>query len=344
MTHQDPIRVTVVVVPRESFNMFPEVVERIYRVTPPLFKTIVMEGNAPERQRRRFRELEKALPNLTVVWSDRWGFPHEFVNQAIPMIDTEYVVFIDNDVEVKEGWLEALLECADRTGAGCVHPIYLTVKLSDPARKIHIAEGTLVKEFRDGKWFADTFATYSGTRLEDYPGAEPRESDFFEWHCVLFRKSLLDKIGPLDDLIIAEHMDYSLRIAQAGEKILLQPKAVVAYDYERIFELKGPDRRYLLFRWNVEQAFRSMDRIRAKWDLHQDSMARRRFWVREHTGRVRHTFLLPRIVNRLRRMAGRPNRPFAAGEKPDVLPAVFDRSPETKEKFLRHLQRDLVHA
>jgi len=312
-------RATIVVVPRESFNMFDEVVERIYRVTPPIFKMIVMEGGSPEPIRRRLRALQGARPNLTIAWSDQWRYPHEFVNQAIPMIDTEYAVFIDNDVEVMEGWLEALVACADDERAGCVHPIYLTTKLTAPIRKIHVAEGTMVREQRNGRWFIDTVATYSGKPLEDYPDQRRKRSGFFEWHCVLFRKSLLEKIGPLDDLNIAEHVDYTLRIEQAGGQVLLEPKAVVAYDYERIFELKGPHRRYLLYRWNLEKSDASLNRLQAKWNLHPDSILRRKYWVREHTGRVRSTFLVPRIINKVRRAVGLKNLPYAKDPRPQTM-------------------------
>ena len=312
------IRTTVVVVPRESFNMFPEVVERIYALTSPIFKMIIMEGHAPEPIRRRLRTLARTNPNCQIVWSDRWIYAHEAVNQAIPMIDTEYVVFIDNDVEVVEGWLEALVACADEEKVNCVHPIYLTTKANDPNRKIHVAEGTLVKKPRAGKWFVDTLATYSGTKLTDYPDPRRKSSGFFEWHCVLFRRSLLEKTGPMDDMNIAEHVDYSLRIHKLGERILLEPKAVVAYNYERIFELRGADRQYLLFRWSVKKSAESLDRLREKWNLTEDSTARRLYWVKEHTAKVRGTYLTPRVINKIRRMVGLQNLPYVREPRPVV--------------------------
>lgn len=296
--------VTVVVVPRESFNMFPEVIRRIYEVTPPIFKMLVMEGHAPKRIRRELRRMEAHYPDCRVVWSDRWLYPHEAVNQAIPMVDTEYVVFIDNDVEVEKGWLEALTSCAEEEKTGCVHPIYLTTKLSNPAKKIHVAEGKLIRRKQNGRTFIDSTMPYSGVSLWNYPDKTRKVSDFFEWHCVLFRKSLLDKIGPLDDLNISEHLDYVLRMERAGERILLEPKAVVAYDYERIWKLRGEDRAYLLYRWDVERARRSLERFLEKWNLDPESTVRRFDWVRHHTAKVRSTTLLPRIKNRLRRLAG----------------------------------------
>lgn len=311
------LRVTVVVVPRESFNMTVDVVNRIYAVTSPIFKLIVMEGHAPESVRAQLREIERTKPNCKIVYSDRWYYPHELVNQSMPLIDTEYVVYIDNDVEVMEGCVEELVACADETKAGCVHPVYLTETLKKSFHKIHVAEGKLIKRMQNGYLFLDSTMPYSGTSYDDYPGKDhPKPSDFFEWHCVMFRKSLLDKVGPLDDLNISEHLDYTLRIVQAGEKIMLAPKAAGAYDYERIFKFRGADRKYMLYRWGVAKSAESLERFCKTWNLHPDSAKRRLHWVKEHTGKVAHTYLVPRVVNKIRRTVGMPNMPFCREPKP----------------------------
>ncbi len=316
--------VTVVVVPRESFNMFQDVVKRIYQVTPPIFKMMIMEGHAPDERRRQLEAIAETKPNCKIVYSERWKFPHEFVNEAIPMIDTKYVVFIDNDVEVLEGWLENLVACAEEEKVGCVHPIYLTVKLSNPERKIHIAEGILYREKRENKWLIDTVATYSGVPLEQYPDQKRKASDFFEWHCVMFSKALLEKVGPLEDLNIAEHLDYCLRIEKAGERILLEPKAVVAYDYERIWEFRGKDREYMLYRWDLNKVIESNERLEAKWNLHPESTLRRTYFAKEHTAKVRSTYLVPKIINKIRRTIGLANMPFVKEPRPPKfqLPGV----------------------
>lgn len=312
---ESPI-VTVVVVPRESFNMFSEVVERIYAVTSPIFKMLVMEGNAPAKRRKQLEALAKKNPSCQIVYSNRWLFPHEAVNQAISMIDTKYAVFIDNDVEVMEGWLENLVLCAEEEKVDCVHPIYLTTKLQDPEQRIHIAEGKLIRKKKGDKWYLDSVATYSGISLKDYPDTKRKSSDFFEWHCVLFSKKLLDTVGPLDDMNICEHLDYTLRLEQEGFRVLIEPKSVVAYDYARIWHLRGIDRKYLLFRWDVDKAAKSHELFQQKWNLVPESTARRQYWVTEHCGKVKSTYLRPRIINKIRRIMGLENMPVVRQPKP----------------------------
>src|SRR3990167_7615338 len=113
MNTQSQVKVTIVVVPRESFNMFADVVKRIYAVTTIPFKMIIMEGHAPANRRAEL-EAEKAKhADCRIAYSKRWKFPHDFVNEAIPLIDTRYACFVDNDVEVCEGWLENLVAAAE---------------------------------------------------------------------------------------------------------------------------------------------------------------------------------------------------------------------------------------
>jgi cellulose synthase/poly-beta-1,6-N-acetylglucosamine synthase-like glycosyltransferase len=313
------IRTTVVICPRESFDMFPQVAEQIYKLTSPIFKMLIMEGRSPEPIRAKLRAIEKAHPDTCkIVYSDKWLFPHEAVNQSMKLVDTEYVCYVDNDVEVQQGWLENLLKCAEEEKVNCVHPIYLTTKIDDPTPKIHVAEGKLIKQQYKGKLFVDSCMTYSGMPIEQYTDLRRKPSDFFEFHCVLFRKSMLDKIGPMDDLNIAEHIDYSLRMQKAGERIVMEPRAVVAYEYERIWRLRGADREYMLFRWGIDRSLKSLDRYKANWDLAPEAIQRRQFWVKEHTARVRSTYPIPKIINKIRRMMGMENMPFITEPRPEL--------------------------
>ena len=241
MNEKQKPNVTIVVVPRESMNLLPTVIDRIHEVTTAPFKMIVSESHASASVRRYLKRCETTKEHFKVLYSDQFLFPYEAVNQAIPHITTEFVVFIDNDVIVENEWLEALVQCAIEEKAGCVHPIYLVGQLED--RKIHVAEGRLIRRMKNGKPFIDSVMSYSGKRVDQIPDLRRKPSEFFEWHCVLFRKSLLDKVGPLRPLTISEHLDYIFRMNEVGEKILLEPKALVAYDYERVFKLRGIDRK-----------------------------------------------------------------------------------------------------
>src|SRR5687768_3642425 len=104
------VRATVVVIPRDSLSLTPDTVQRVLDVTQPIFKLMVYEGGATEAVRRRLRKVAAANPGrVEIVWSDAWIDPRAAVNEVIHRVTTEYTVFIENDVEVAQGWLEALV-------------------------------------------------------------------------------------------------------------------------------------------------------------------------------------------------------------------------------------------
>ena len=280
------IEITIVVVPRESFSLFPQVVRQVYEVTSPIFKMIVMEGRSPEPIREQLLEIERTLPSCQVVLADKWQYPPDIVNAAIPLIDTEFVVFLDNDVELLKGSIEALVDCAREHCVSCVHPVYLGTSFSHPEPVIHGAQGKIDWEQRNCGRYLNEVMCGKGKRLEEYPLSSPIPSDYFEWHCVLFRKSLLDRIGPLDNFNVYAHIDCSLHVTELGEPILLEPRAIVAYDIMGIDALRGQDREYLIYRWDLQMAGRSLQHFREKWGLAPDATDRKFDWAKRRYERV----------------------------------------------------------
>ena len=58
--------------------------------------------------------LEQEFPNVErVLFEDNFGFAGGY-NRAIEMIEAEYVVLLNSDVEVAPGWLEPLVSVLDR--------------------------------------------------------------------------------------------------------------------------------------------------------------------------------------------------------------------------------------
>src|SRR5688572_14062824 len=115
-------RVTVVVVPRERFSCAPESLESIYRETDVPFELVYVDGGSPPRI-RRYLDAQARSRGFQLVRTDCYLSPNEARNLGLRDVDTEYVVFIDNDVVVTPGWLGKMVECADETSAGVVGPL-----------------------------------------------------------------------------------------------------------------------------------------------------------------------------------------------------------------------------
>ena len=102
------------------------------------FELVYVDGASPPLIRDELREMAEKY-GFTLVREERILSPNEAKGMAIPFIQTEFSVFIDNDVLVVGDCLGALLRCAEETGAGAVAPMYL--ERLGPAEKLHMLGG-----------------------------------------------------------------------------------------------------------------------------------------------------------------------------------------------------------
>ncbi len=130
---------TIVVVGREAFSPTPEMLLRIRRHTRDPLRVVVVDGGSPTPIRQRLEALAREH-DFTLIRRDALVTANESRNLGLKHVDTEFVVFIDNDTLVDAGWLEGLERCARETGAGAVSPVVL----SGPTgrEEIHFAGGT----------------------------------------------------------------------------------------------------------------------------------------------------------------------------------------------------------
>jgi len=114
---------TIVTVPREHFSSAALSLERLLERTGSPRRLVYIDGGSPRHWRRRLEELASEH-DFTLVRTDCFLTPNEARNIGLRFVDTKFVAFVDQDVVVSPGWLEALEGCAADTGASVVGPIY----------------------------------------------------------------------------------------------------------------------------------------------------------------------------------------------------------------------------
>ena len=135
--------VTVVVVPRERFSGTKKSLESIFTHTEMPYKLIYVDGKSPNIL-GRYLEQQSRTHDFTLIRKEHYLTPNEARNIGLELVDTKYIVFVDNDLVVQKGWLEALVQCADDTNAWVVGPTYLVGKPEDGI--IHLTSGRLSGE------------------------------------------------------------------------------------------------------------------------------------------------------------------------------------------------------
>jgi hypothetical protein len=279
-------RATIVMTARERHSLTVSAIESIVANTRQPYRFVYADCGVPAW-------LHDALAANAARWQletirfDEPLWPQEARARLADSITTPYTVFIDNDVDVEEGWLDALVACADETGAGVVGPLYLIGDGVHPA-VIHMAGGKLVESIETGGRVLDERHALANRDPREVAAALTRaRCDFVEYHCMLVRTDLL-RAGLLDPRIrcMHEHIDTSLAAQKLGYATWSEPASRVTY-------LGGAD--YLLddlpffrARWKIDDARASIHVFSDKWGVLEDERSFGCAWefARHHVAQV----------------------------------------------------------
>jgi GT2 family glycosyltransferase len=156
-------------------------------------------------------------------------------NQALNMVNAEYILLLNPDTEVKPGALSTLIKFLDdRPKAAVVAPQLLNTdgSVQRSCRAFPSFSGMLyellglsrimpsVKKFREYK-------------MLDWAHDDERQVDQPEGACLLIRGAVLDQVGRLDEgyFMLFEEVDWCYRVKQAGWEIWFTPSAQVLHHY-----------------------------------------------------------------------------------------------------------------
>lgn len=228
---------------------------------------IYIDGGSPplvrqhlERRARRHR--------FQLVSTERYMAANEARNLAVAAVHTRYVAFVDNDVLVSPGWLEALVECAEATGAWIVGPVCC----EDDAEKSVCSAGAEA-EIRtvEGQRQLHVCDTHRGRPLAAVRPALARQAvQQVGLGATLVRRDALARLGPLDEQLrsAADDIDLCLRVREQGGSVYLEPRAIVTHVAPPRFETS--DLQYFQLRWSDAWNRSTIERFRLKWQLAAD--------------------------------------------------------------------------
>ncbi len=274
-------RITLIVTQRERFSLTQLSLESIFNDYDSYpFQLIYVDGNSPPHIAQYLRQQAVTHHAMTLIRLERYLRSNEARNIALPhAVDADYVVFIDNDDIVEPAWLKLLVECAVEENAAIVTPLILQGIPNDPNIEVHVAGIKTTFRQRPGgrQWFEQKQLLYAH-KLHDVAHTIKRSAvDSVEFHCILVRRSLLDKVV-LDEVFdsLASHTDLCLQAEALGEKIFIEPRAQVIFlNPRQIPQFDPDDLPFYRFKWS-EQSVRDVFRKTVKkWHLAHDDPS---FW------------------------------------------------------------------
>lgn len=261
-------KVTLIVVPRERFSYTKKSLENIYQNTNLPFNLIYVDVNSPP-EIKRYLEMQAQEKNFHLIRVNHFLTPNQARNLALTYVDSEYVVFIDNDVLVKLDWLEALVNCADETGAWIVGPLCLE---GDDFAKVHMAGGTYEFKQRGSERWMLMRRPYFRTPLSKVRTEFKRQpTQAIEFHCVLVRMEVFKELGLLDEQVMGmgQEDDLCLTVLQFDKPIYFEPASVITYVPPQT--LAWSEISFFYLRWSQAWCDVSTNRLREKWNLAEDA-------------------------------------------------------------------------
>ncbi len=258
----DRPEVTIVVTPRERFGLSRASLESIYANTVVDFDLVYVDGNSPSRVADYLRTAANQH-GFELLYSPDYLSPNRARNLGMARVKTPFVVFVDNDLIVAEGWLTRLLDCAKDTGAAVVGPLYME---GDPEQHIvHMAGGDYAFDGDAGRRSFSTVHRLQGERLTDLAVELVREPvDFVEFHCMLARTDFVRSLDGFDEALLStrEHLDVCLAAAEVDEEVYFEPSSRVTYLTPP--PIDRADLSFFLRRWSEQWNEASLEHFCAK--------------------------------------------------------------------------------
>src|SRR5215211_2624566 len=224
-------KVSLIIPTRDNVSMLKNCLESIERLTTyGNYEIIIMDNDSVDPATIEYLA---STPHRVIPFRERFNYSR-INNVGVSHAEGEYVLLLNDDTEViSGGWLEAMLEHAQRPEVGAVG-----AKLIYPDGRIQHA-GVLVGV--GGSWgpgvathshqfYPSEFAGYLGTaaKITNYSAVTAA--------CMLLRKSVFDEVGGFDeeDLRVSfNDVDLCLRIRGLGYSILYTPYAEL-YHHESV--------------------------------------------------------------------------------------------------------------
>jgi GT2 family glycosyltransferase/glycosyltransferase involved in cell wall biosynthesis len=233
-------KAAILVISYHNLEILQQCLESIWAHTlHPDYEVIVVDNASGEDVTSYLRNEAEREPRLRVQFnSDNRGFAGAN-NQAIEMAqDADYLILLNNDTIVPEGWLSRLLRYLRNPTIGLVGPV---TSWAGNEAKIDVP-------YKDPSGIAEFAYQYTAKHADEH--FDIRVLAMF---CVAMRRELIDEIGPLDErygIGMFEDDDFSMRVRAAGYRTICAEDCFVHHWGEKSFKKLERPEYYAIFEAN----------------------------------------------------------------------------------------------
>ncbi len=201
--------------------------------------------------------LKNTFPSVSIISLDKnYGFAEGY-NRALSQVEAEYLILLNSDVEVTEGWLNPMIGLLDKNPlvAACM-PKIISSERKDLFEYAGAAGGFIDKygyPFCQGRIF-DSIETDYGQYNK------PRDIFWASGACLMVRGPLYKLAGGLDPHFFAhmEEIDLCWRLKNRGYRIMVEPRSLVYHFGGGTLPQGNPRKTFLNFRNNLFLLYKNL--------------------------------------------------------------------------------------
>jgi hypothetical protein len=323
-------RFAVVILNWNGEKLLKQFLPTVVKNTPKDLAEIIVADNGSTDDSLSYVKESFPEESVKIIRLDRnYGFAEGY-NKALEQVDNEFVVLLNSDVAVSEGWLNEPLRILDsQPDVAAVQPKILSERNHEYFEYAGAAGGLM-----DMYGYPYCHGRILG-KVEKDCGQYDTEVYIF-WAtgaCMIIRNAVYKKVGGLDSEFFAhqEEIDLCWRLRSRGYRIVYAPSSVVYHVGGGMLSYESPRKTFLNFRNNLLMLYKNLPEnrlnkvMRVRFVL--DYMAAIKFLLTGHIANAK-------AVWEARREYKRMLPSFVSKREENLRLAVTEDIPEMKKTSL----------
>lgn len=251
--------VTIIIPTFNNWNYTDKCLKSIFNFSQnkSKFCVIIVDNNSSDETRVKLKSIAKKYSNLSVLLNDK-NYCYAIANNiGAKNSTTQFLLFLNNDTEVRGDWLDKMIEAMQKYNAGIVG-----AKLLYPDRTIQHA-GVAITEYENQLL---AYHLFSKEKNDFVYANSYREFQAVTAACLLIKKELFFESGGFDENFVNgyEDVDLCFNVREKGKRIILCPETEIIHHESKShgrFDFAVQNSKYLNQKWKDKIAADNLDKI-----------------------------------------------------------------------------------
>lgn len=256
-------------------------IRELYQKTGEEFELIVVSQESDAETMAWLTQLQQGKNNFEIVWNEHNIGTAAGRNLGVRAASGEYIVFIDNDMELTNGWLAPLVDTANKHKTiGAVGSLILR-----PEGDVQYCSHYIVEYFEQTEQHAIGLHIDCKIDINSPEIIGECEVPWYPTGCLLVKKKAFENSGGFDEklTICEEDKDLCLSLRQVGYKVFSNPNSRVVHHshlntpaYTQVREslsVMFRDKTFFEKKWNLKSIHRRSKRYLIQTGMSEDEIA-----------------------------------------------------------------------